>query len=124
MLRTMLRRAAHRTDRAPFPRFCSSDAKERFVAAVAANRKLLPTLKLHGKEKLELNALYMQATYGDNPDYVYEDWIGLRPSQDAKAEAEFDAWAKLEGMPSEKAMAEYLELTNTLAEELGNVQSY
>ena len=56
---------------------------------------------------LQLYALYKQATKGDV--------IGKRPGfTDPAGRAKYDAWSRLEHMPPEKAMQEYIQLVDRL----------
>ena len=56
---------------------------------------------------LKLYALFKQATEGDVQ--------GKRPGMmDIKGRAKFDAWAAIEGMSTEDAMQEYVDLVESL----------
>ena len=78
-----------------------ADLKKQFEAASAA---VLKAKKDPGNElKLKLYAHYKQATEGDV--------AGEKPGfADFVNRAKYEAWAKLKGTPSEKAMEGYIKL--------------
>lgn len=79
-----------------------------FNAAVAKSKEL--TKRPTNEELLELYALFKQASDGDVS--------GERPGGfDFKAIAKYDAWASKKGLAKEKAMEDYIQLMNRLAQE-------
>ena len=79
-----------------------------FNAAVAKSKEL--TKRPTNEELLELYALFKQASDGDVS--------GDRPGGfDFKAIAKYDAWASKKGLAKEKAMEDYIQLMNRLAQE-------
>ena len=78
-----------------------SDLKKKFDAAAAAVKKAKAD---PGNDmKLKLYAHYKQATEGD----VKGDKPGFT---DFVGRAKYDAWAKLQGVPTDKAMEAYVKL--------------
>ena len=83
-----------------------SDLQARFEAAVAESLNL--TERPDNMTLLKLYALYKQGSLGDNPD--------PRPGfSDMVGRAKWDAWNRLKGNPREDAMAQYIELIESLA---------
>jgi len=79
-----------------------------FEAAVAAS-KTLPE-KPDNDTLLQLYSLYKQATAGDAPekgDYGMFDFV---------AKAKHEAWKGRQGLGKEKAMQQYVDLVNRLAQ--------
>lgn len=84
----------------------SADLDARFAAAAEAS-KTLPA-RPDNDTLLKLYSLYKQATVGDVE--------GSRPGfMDPVGRAKYDAWEKLEGMPTDDAKAKYAELVESLA---------
>jgi len=90
------------------------DDEEEQLAATFHARTTDPSLaplarSLGNSTKLELYALYKQATVGDCGP--------ARPSKfDVRARAKFDAWARTRGMALTEAMKEYLRLLESVVE--------
>jgi acyl-CoA-binding protein len=83
-----------------------SDLKSQFEAAVALTKTL--TDRPDNQTLLRLYSLFKQATDGDVS--------GKRPGfTDLVGRAKYDAWAALQGTPSEAAMQAYIDETNKLA---------
>jgi acyl-CoA-binding protein len=85
-----------------------SDLKKKFEAASSAVTK---AKKDPGNDmKLKLYAHYKQATEGDvtgeKPGFT--DFVGR---------AKYEAWAKLKGMPTDKAMEAYIKLVERVTRE-------
>ena len=82
-----------------------SDLKKKFEAASQSVKKLDED---PGNEaKLQLYALYKQATEGDVQ--------GKRPGfTDMVGRAKYDAWAKTKGLSESDAMKKYVDLVKTL----------
>ena len=81
-----------------------SDLKADFDAAVESVRNAPEDgpIKPSNEEKLQMYALYRQATDGDVS--------GKRPGMlDPVGRFKYDAWAKLKGMSSEEAMKQYVD---------------
>ena len=86
-----------------------SDLKEQFEAAVNYVQSAEGNFKPSNDLMLDMYSLYKQATEGDVK--------GKRPGMTAFVNrAKWDAWKKLEGMSTEKAMQTYIEKINTLKE--------
>jgi acyl-CoA-binding protein len=85
-----------------------SDLKKKFDAAAkdVLKAKTDPSNEL----KLRLYAHYKQATEGD----VKGDKPGFT---DFVGRAKYDAWAKLKGVPTEKAMEGYIKLVERVTRE-------
>ena len=82
-----------------------ADLKKKFDAAAKDSQKL--SSRPDDAEMLQLYANYKQATVGDAPD--------KRPGAfDIRGRAKHDAWAKLRGMKSDKAMQYYIDLVERL----------
>jgi acyl-CoA-binding protein len=82
---------------------------EDFNSAVAQSREL--PARLSNEDKLQLYALFKQATDGDVS--------GDRPDGfDFKAIAKFDAWSEKKGIAKEAAMQQYVSLVDRLKKEL------
>jgi acyl-CoA-binding protein len=82
-----------------------ADLKEQFETAAQEAQKL-PT-RPDNDTLLTLYALYKQSTMGDAS--------GKRPGfTDMVGRAKYDAWMKLKGTPSEKAMQAYIRLVERL----------
>ena len=78
-----------------------SDMQKKFDAAAQDIKKL--TKRPDDEDMLRLYALYKQATEGDA--------TGDRPGAFSFADrAKYDAWAKLKGTPTDKAMEAYIKL--------------
>jgi acyl-CoA-binding protein len=87
-----------------------SDLKKKFDAAVA-DVKLL-TKRPDDEDMLRLYAHYKQATAGDV--------TGERPGAFSFADrAKYDAWSKLKGTESTKAMESYVKLVERLKKSYG-----
>jgi acyl-CoA-binding protein len=87
-----------------------SDLKKRFDAAVADVKTL--TKRPDDEDMLRLYANYKQATAGDVS--------GERPGAfDFAGRAKYDAWAKLKGTDSTKAMEGYVKLVERLKKTYG-----
>ncbi len=87
-----------------------SDLKKKFEAAAADVQKLKK--RPEDEDMLRLYALYKQATVGDVE--------GDRPGAFSFADrAKYDAWAKLEGTDSQKAMESYVKLVERLKKTYG-----
>lgn len=83
----------------------TDDPAARFESATQAALELPE--RPDDRTLLELYALFKQATSGDV--------AGSRPGIFApRARAKHDAWAKLSGLPRERAMARYVELVERL----------
>ena len=83
-----------------------SDLKTEFEAAVAHSKTL--TERPDNQILLRLYALYKQATDGDV--------AGKRPGfTDLVGRAKYDAWANMQGTPSETAMQSYIDEMTKLA---------
>jgi diazepam-binding inhibitor (GABA receptor modulator, acyl-CoA-binding protein) len=82
-----------------------SDLKKKFDAASQSVKKLAED---PGNEaKLQLYALYKQATEGDVQ--------GKRPGfTDMIGRAKYDAWAKSKGLSEDDAMKKYIDLVKSL----------
>lgn len=82
-----------------------SDLNTRFAAALAASKTL--STRPDNATLLKLYALYKQASVGDVE--------GRRPGfADLVGRAKYDAWAALKGTSSDSAMAQYIDLVETL----------
>ena len=82
-----------------------SDLKSTFEQAVAASKNLPE--RRDNQTLLKLYALYKQASVGDA--------TGDRPgSFDFVNRAKFDAWARLKGTDTDKAMKSYVDLVERL----------
>ena len=87
-----------------------SDLDARFTAAAEAS-KTLPK-RPDNDTLLQMYSLYKQATVGDVE--------GKRPGfTDMVGRAKYDAWAKLEGTDSAKAMESYVKLVERLKKTYG-----
>jgi acyl-CoA-binding protein len=87
-----------------------SDLKKKFEAAAADVKKL--TKRPDDEDMLRLYAHYKQATEGDV--------TGERPGAFAFADrAKYDAWSKLKGTDSQKAMEGYVKLVERLKKSYG-----
>ncbi len=79
-----------------------SDLKKQFDEAVNFVQNSKSDFEPSNELKLKMYALYKQATEGDVK--------GKRPGMlNVVGRAKYDAWAKLKGMSSEKAMQTYIE---------------
>lgn len=79
------------------------DIDDRFAAAQA---KIKPVTSLGNDVKLDLYALFKQATSGDAQ--------GDRPGMlDVKGRAKFDAWTKRKGLTKEAAITQYIALVES-----------
>ena len=82
-----------------------SDLKERFEQASVRVKEL--DERPDNDTLLKLYALYKQGSEGDvsgeRPGFF--DFVGV---------AKYEAWEKLQGMPSEEAMKRYIELVDSL----------
>ncbi|MFB6373712.1 MAG: acyl-CoA-binding protein [Bradymonadaceae bacterium] len=87
-----------------------SQLEDRFEIA-AARAQNLPD-EPSNDDMLSLYALFKQATAGD----VAGDRPGMT---DVQGRAKYDAWAELEGMSTEEAMQQYVDLVEDLRERLG-----
>lgn len=82
-----------------------SELKEKFDAAAASAQNL--SQRPGNDTLLQLYALYKQATTGDA--------AGKRPGMfDMVGRAKYDAWSKMKGTASEKAMQQYVDLVESL----------
>jgi len=83
-----------------------SDLQARFEAAVAESLNL--TERPDNMTLLKLYALYKQGSLGDNsePRPGFSDMVGR---------AKWDAWTRLQGSSRDEAMAQYIELIESLA---------
>jgi len=82
-----------------------SDLKKKFDAASQSVKKL--DEDPGNDAKLQLYALYKQATEGDVQ--------GKRPGfTDMVGRAKYDAWAKVKGLSASDAMKKYVDLVKTL----------
>jgi acyl-CoA-binding protein len=82
-----------------------ADLKKQFEAAAADTKKF--TKRPADADMLRMYALYKQATVGDAP--------AKAPSAfDLKGRAKHDAWAKLKGTDTDKAMKSYVDLVGRL----------
>lgn len=82
-----------------------SDLKEKFEAA-ARDAQKLPS-RPSDEDMLRMYALFKQATFGDA--------TGDRPGAfDFVNRAKYDAWARLKGTDTDKAMKSYVELVERL----------
>jgi acyl-CoA-binding protein len=87
-----------------------SDLKKKFDAAVADVKQL--TKRPDDEDMLRLYAHYKQATAGDV--------TGERPGALSFADrAKYDAWSKLKGTESTKAMESYVKLVERLKKSYG-----
>lgn len=87
-----------------------SDLKKKFETAAADVQKLKK--RPDDEDMLRLYALYKQSTVGDVS--------GERPGAFSFADrAKYDAWAKLEGTDSNKAMESYVKLVERLKKTYG-----
>lgn len=82
-----------------------SDLKTRFEQAFADSHKL--STRPDNATLLKLYAAYKQATEGDNE----RDKPGFA---DLVARAKWDAWKKLEGLSTDEAMQQYIDLFESL----------
>lgn len=80
--------------------------KEKFEKAVADSKLL--TSRPDNNTLLQLYSLYKQATEGDAPDE------GPSNPFDFIAKAKHDAWTKLQGLPADGAMEQYVALVENL----------
>jgi diazepam-binding inhibitor (GABA receptor modulating acyl-CoA-binding protein) len=82
-----------------------ADIKKQFQTAASEATKLAKTP--NNDQKLELYALYKQASEGDVK--------GSRPGMlDLTGRAKFDAWSKKKGLTSEQAMQQYVDFVSKL----------
>lgn len=82
-----------------------SDLQTQFESAAEAVQQLPE--RPSNEDLLRLYALYKQATLGDVE--------GKRPGMmDFRGRAKYDAWAELEGMETEAAMQQYIDLVDEL----------
>ena len=90
-------------------RLCRQFSVESDFKEAVSQRSLAVRALPDGLEKLELYALYKQATVGDvNADRPgFTDFVG---------KAKWDAWNKLKGWSTEKAMEQYVEKTGHLVD--------
>ncbi len=91
-----------------------SDLKARFEAAVESvrNAPAEGSFKPSNELKLQLYALYRQATSGDVS--------GKRPGMlDPVGRFKYDAWAKLQGTSAEAAMQEYIDQVSQIEAQHG-----
>ena len=81
------------------------DLKTEFETATQAVQKL--PKKPDDQTLLKLYAFYKQATVGNvsGPKPGFTDFVGR---------AKYDAWSKMKGMPTDKAMQEYVNLVAKL----------
>lgn len=84
-----------------------SDLATRFQAAVAGSRSSI-SQRPDNTALLQLYALYKQATEGD----VTTEKPGF---SDLVGRAKWDAWNKLQGLPREEAMQQYIDLVTSLS---------
>ncbi len=85
-----------------------SDLNTQFQTA-ASESKQLPS-RPDNNTLLQLYSLYKQATAGDVS--------GKRPGRFSPVDrAKFDAWAKQQGMPTDEAMQQYVDLVERLKTE-------
>jgi len=85
-----------------------SDLQTRFEAAAEAVQQLPE--RPSNDDLLRLYALYKQATVGDVE--------GKRPGMmDFRGRAKYDAWADLEGLETEAAMQQYIDLVDELKDQ-------
>ena len=82
-----------------------SDLKARFDDAVANSKTL--SERPDNQTLLKIYSLYKQATEGDNE----RDKPGFA---DLVARAKWDAWKKLEGLSTDEAMQQYIDLFESL----------
>ncbi|RMF14113.1 MAG: acyl-CoA-binding protein [Gammaproteobacteria bacterium] len=88
-----------------------SDLKQKFEEAVNLVKTAEGDFKPSNELKLELYALYKQATEGDVQ--------GKRPGMmDFVNRAKYDAWAELKGVSSEDAMQRYVNAIEDLKSKL------
>ena len=80
--------------------------KETFEAAVAQSKQL--SSRPDNETLLKLYSLYKQATDGNSPD------DGPSNPFDIIGKAKHNAWKKLQGLASEDAMQQYIDLYNQL----------
>ena len=82
-----------------------ADLKTEFETAAQEVQKL--PKKPDDQTLLKLYAFYKQATVGNvsGPKPGFTDFVGR---------AKYDAWSKMKGMPTEKAMQEYVNLVAKL----------
>jgi diazepam-binding inhibitor (GABA receptor modulating acyl-CoA-binding protein) len=82
-----------------------ADLKTEFETATQEVQKL--PKKPDDQTLLKLYAFYKQATVGNvsGPKPGFTDFVGR---------AKYDAWSKMKGMPTEKAMQEYVNLVTRL----------
>ncbi len=83
-----------------------SDLSNRFQAAVSNSRNI--SQRPDNSTLLQIYALYKQATEGD----VTGDKPGFG---DLVGRAKWDAWNKLNGLPQEDAMQQYVDLIDSLS---------
>jgi acyl-CoA-binding protein len=87
-----------------------SDLKKKFEAAAADVQKLKK--RPDDEDMLRLYSLYKQASVGDVQ--------GERPGAFSFADrAKYDAWTRLKGMDSKKAMESYVKLVERLRKTYG-----
>lgn len=84
-----------------------SDLQTRFQAAVAASRSSI-TQRPDNAMLLQLYGLFKQASEGD----VTTEKPGF---SDLVGRAKWDAWNKLQGVPREEAMQQYIDLITSLS---------
>jgi acyl-CoA-binding protein len=84
-----------------------NDLKSRFEASVAKSKTL--SKRPDNGTLLRLYALYKHATEGDI--------VGKRPGfGDLVGRAKYDAWAEVNGVSKDEAMAQYIALVDSLAD--------
>ena len=83
-----------------------SDLSNRFQAAVSNSRNI--SQRPDNSTLLQIYALYKQATEGD----VTGDKPGF---SDLVGRAKWDAWNKVNGLPKEEAMQQYVDLIDSLS---------
>ena len=89
---------------------------EAFERAVGSNGPMINALPLADPEKLELDALFKQATRGDAGSQ------SLPTDTTAQRRSEHAAWVQLRGTPVESAMRNYVAKSNALYRDLLQVQ--
>ena len=89
---------------------------EAFERAVGSNGPMINALPLTDPEKLELDALFKQATRGDAGSQ------SLPTDTTAQRRSEHAAWVQLRGTPVESAMRNYVAKSNALYRDLLQVQ--
>lgn len=83
-----------------------SDLQARFEAAFEASANL--SERPDNQTLLKLYALYKQGSLGDNPQA--KPGLG-----DIIGRAKWEAWNKLQGLPQDEAMQQYVDLIDSLA---------